>query len=501
MPGRRGRWSVRDALPFAAAALCLLAAKLPTLHDGVVFIDEPYYLAEWQRLGSPGRFALSAAHLAETKWPVSVLPHALAEAVSHSGAMLVLHIEATVALMLAGVLLVAISRQLSGRSAAGVAAAAAYALFAIENDFTQAADLEHFQAPLVLLALRLVLRRPADLRHCAAAGLALGLAAVVKPPALVVVPALAAAAWLLAPDARARRAAALTAAAIAPQVALVLPYLLRPSALDALWFNTWELPRLYGGVLAGYGVLERARMLLAPAPLVMLAVVAAAAADLVVASVRARRVAPAGEWLLLATGALLLAAYVPGQLKPHYLIAVLPPLLLLGAHRAILAAGRLPRVAAVAAAAVLCAVAVYEQRDSIAYYGDLLREGGELYAGGPGGSEAEAVAAFARAHSRPGESIWVYYNAPEAYWLADRAPATRDPGASLLTHDFTARWLAVNLTDLERARPAVIAGIDRPRYAEPVPPLTEVPGVRELLARAYDCSEDAVPGATVCTRR
>jgi hypothetical protein len=53
-------------LPYAVAVLLAIGFRLPTLNNGIVFIDEPAYLAEAARLDTPLKFMFSALYVSET---------------------------------------------------------------------------------------------------------------------------------------------------------------------------------------------------------------------------------------------------------------------------------------------------------------------------------------------------------------------------------------------------------------------------------------------------
>ena len=491
----------RGWTPYAAAGGAVCAAKLPSLIDAPIFIDEPYYLAAAARLATVRDFALSFSALTETKSGYALLPHLLSGALGGEHALLVLHVLGLLAALATAGLLVALSRAVFGRALPGVAAAVVWAGWLTHDATTAVVNLEHFQAPLVLAALLLVLRAP---RHAGAlllAGLCVGAAGLLKPPALAVaLPLLAAVAATARP--LARPAAAFCAGVALPLLVMFAPYVLVAGELDDLRFAAFELPRLYSAFSEdSLADRTRALALVVPLPLRVLLVGTVLAFAVAAARDRAGRVP---EALLLGTGAVLFAAHVSGQLKAHYLVVVLPPLLLFAAGRAatLLRALPVPPPAA-AAAAVLVTAWALAGASSPAFWLDLLREGGGLYARQLPGTDVDALARVVDRRTSDGDRIWVFYNAPEVYTRTDRAPATRDVVASWLTHDFRAFWLERNLRDLEREHPAVIAGLDAPRYPEPVPGLRELPGIDRLLAERYVCDPPGsrVRGAVVCLLR
>jgi hypothetical protein len=492
---------VRVVLAYAAAGLAVLAAKLPTLTDGVVFIDEPYYLAAASRLDSVGTFLRSFTVLAETKSGYALLPHIVANGIGGAHPVLVLHLLGLVFGVATAALLVALSREAYGSALPGVAAAVVWAGWLTKDSTTAVVNLEQFQAPFVVVAILLALRRRASLATLAAAGAALGFAALVKPPALLVLPVLMAA---VAP--RLRAMGALAAGVALPLAVLAAPYLLTPSTLGEARFVLVDLPRIYAG-FSGGSTSEHAEALLSSIPWSIRVLVLVAALHLLWVRLRARSgvEAPAHwreELTLLGAGVALFAAHVSGQLKLHYMVVILPPLLLFVAGRAQLAlpAARVPRLAAAAAGAGAVALVLATGTASASYWRALLRDGGGLYAAQMPAVDVDALVAYTRRQTRPGDRIWVYYNAPEVYVRADRAPASEDLVASWLTHDYGPLWLGRDLADLERERPRLIAGLVAPRYPEPVPPLEALPGIGALIARSYACDRTAVRGAVVCVR-
>ena len=106
---------------------------------------------------------------------------------------------------------------------------------------------------------------------------------------------------------------------------------------------------------------------------------------------------------------------------PHYYLQVIPPLALL-AGRGLVSHAFFTRRAGIALVAVLALVpvayylpAAFEQRTD-----RNLRL-------------ALAAAAYAREHTKPGDRILVWGQAPEVYWASDRRPATRFPTTGFVT--------------------------------------------------------------------
>ena len=107
---------------------------------------------------------------------------------------------------------------------------------------------------------------------------------------------------------------------------------------------------------------------------------------------------------------------------------------------------------------------------------------------------------YVRRNTQPGDSIWVYYNAPEVYWLSHRRPATSEPIGSAISAFPGDVWFNRTYLELVNERPALIVGLAEPHYPEPIPSLTDLPRVRDLVARDYVCDERAIANGVVCLR-
>lgn len=505
----------RAIVPYALTLLLAIGAKLPTLHNSIIFIDEPSYLNEAARLDTPLKFLLSAQYVTETKFPLGLAPYEAALWLNQSRAILWMHVLGLLAVAISNVLLVGLSRRAFRQYVPGVLAALMWDVFLTKNPLTAAPMLEYFQAPLVLGALWLYAgwmnvdaagerfqRR--QWFALAGAGALIGAAALVKPPGLLVAPVLAAGAFFAAGGKAGRRerlyaAVAPLAGATASVGACVLPYLFRPDALCALVFNMVEITRLYSSHQDG--LLVRLLGLLLRFDVADVLLVLAAIASHAVLYVKTR-----GRWssaereqnilrlVLLGTGLALLAGYLAGQTKDHYVVAILPPLALYGWSVVTLAytwiVGARGRVAYTTLWVTLILMGMPRTYPThyLSLYSSASASGAEYAAELPG-VDAHMLAVAIDMRTRPGDSIWVYYNAPEIYWMADRRPATDEPIGTWLVDYYDQFWFQRTVRQLQTERPTLIVGLDSPRYPRArAAPLLDLPLIGAYIQSAYTCT-------------
>jgi hypothetical protein len=508
---------------YAILAVAAGLARAPLLANHFHSIDEASYFAQAGRLHSLDAFAYAYLYRTETKTQVSVIPYLLAQLLAPAQAVLLVQIFALAAILGSGALLIAAARRWLGSPVIGLLAALIWIAFLevgpgypipgldAAEEFP-APLLEYWQAPCVLAAGYLALRaaesrgsRRAALGW-ALAGAAWAVAVLIKPPAVVLAPLLLAAPWALrvhaaqAAPARAwlRLLLAFSLGALLPVAAVFGPYLLRPDTWAEVRFNLVDVNTFYATVVPL--PVRAAAMLLGLPPLLLLGWLGA--------PILARRAAAgmpgrllAGIWL---AGLLFFLGQLPGGGFPHYLIPVLPFLALATVGygwwwlRGLAATGR-PRRAGVLAALLLGAYALSQAPALLAMPAQLAPD--RYLADDRQRFDLAGLVAYIQAHSAPDAAIWVYYNTPELYTLADRRPATRMPNNEYLIAYWREPWFTRTAADLAAEQPALIVGITDPRYARAwTTPLAAIPVVGDVIARDYRCDAGAVRGAVVCAR-
>lgn len=507
--------SSRPVVPYALALLIAVGAKLPTLNNSIIFIDEPAYLAEAARLDTPLKFMYSARYVTETKFQLSLVPYLAALWINQSQAILWMHIFGLIAVAASSVLLVALSYTAFRSYVPGILAALLWGIFLTRDPLTVAPLLEYFQAPLLLAALwvfvrwanaysapRLLHRR--SLLSLAGAGVLVGAAALVKPPGILVAPVLAVGVFLAARDGATLRARFCAAAmplagAMAAVAIFVLPYLVQPDALGALLFNMVGLSTRYASHESSLISRLVAMLNLFDAAGIILVAIALGAHALIYGlfgmhwSERERR-ENLIRLVLLGSGLVLSVGYLTGQAKGSYVVAILPPLALYGWSVITYASASitrpLGRVAFIAAVVVLIVAGTPELYPGhyVSMYSPAFTHG-RAYAVGLPGVDARTLAAAVDARTRPGDAIWVYYNAPEIYWLANRKPATDEPVGTWLVTYYDQFWFQRTLQQIEQERPALIVGFDSPRYARGrAATLLDLPLIGAYIQSHYTCT-------------
>lgn len=501
-------------VPYAVALLLAVGAKLPTLNNSVLFIDEPAYLSEAARLDTPLKFLFSAHYITETKFPLGLAPYEVALWLNHSESIFWMRIFGLLAVAASTVLLVGLSYRAFQRYLPGLLASLMWSVFLTKNALTSAPMLEYFQAPLVLGALWIVagwvkeysakqaLRR----RHLLAlvgAGALIGAAALVKPPGILVAPVLALGIFLAGAGAprreRLRASFAPLAGATAAIGLCVLPYLFWPEALHALLFNMFDLTSRYSSQQGSLPTRLAALLRLFNPADVLLVLIALGTHALIYVKTtmrwnRTERQENIIRLVLLGTSLALLIGYLAGQSKDHYIVAILP-LLALYAWSVMTSAytwlsESRSRVAYTAAWVALILIGL--PMTSLPHYLSLYTAAsasGEAYAAELPGVDAHILAAAIDLRTRPGDSIWVYYNAPEIYWLAHRKPATAEPVGTWLVDYYDQFWFQRTLLQLKQERPALIVGFNSPRYPRAqAAQLLELPLIGEYIQSAYTCT-------------
>ncbi|HEX8035190.1 MAG TPA: hypothetical protein VF510_15155 [Ktedonobacterales bacterium] len=279
----------------------------------------------------------------------------------------------------------------------------------------------------------------------------------------------------------------------------VLPYLFVPGALHALLFNMVELSGRYSTYQASLVI--RLIVLALHFDLADILVVGVA---LLLHGVILRKTW--GNWsreerqenvvllVIVGAGLALLAGYLTDQAKGHYIVPILPLLALYAWGILTIIYTRnhqsLGRVAYTAALVLLIIIGM--PSTYLTHYLSLYSPSsatGSDYAAALPGVDAQTLAAAVAAHTWPGDSIWVYYNAPEIYWLANRKPATDEPVGTWLVDYYDQFWFQHTLLQLQQERPTVIVGFDNPRYPRArAARVLDLPLIGPYIQSHYTCS-------------
>ena len=393
-PVERGIGSRLRSLPLLLLLFLVLAAALraPSFSDRVFNADEAYLATQAQVLLDGGHLYVDTV---DRKPPVVPYLYAAVFGLTGSDDLAPVHVVAVVAQALTALLLAAEARRRFRWRLAPVFAGCAYLLAAtaFRAADAQAANFEVFMLPVMTAAMLLGIRR-----RPAAAGATLALATLTKQTAAVTLLPLAFLAWRVR---RWRSVAALGAAFAAPIV-------LAAAVFGPRDFTFWVFTgnggyadiRGVAGYTAALGARETGWFLFGSAALVVLLPFAW----------RARR-ADRDLWLWLASA--VIAVAIGFRFFPHYYLQLLPPLALL-ATRGVDVISRPHRRRALAVVGLLAVVSTTfflvpaftqgETRDT---------------------RVALAVAQYVRQHTRHGQRVLVWGQAPEVYWASDRRPATR----------------------------------------------------------------------------
>ncbi|MEU7580390.1 glycosyltransferase family 39 protein [Streptomyces sp. NPDC041068] len=443
-------------LPLLAALACV--TRLPSFRWPLWNPDEGYLAVQARMLAHGGELYETVV---DRKPPLVPWLYAGAFALCGDASLLPLKILAVAAQLLTAVLLVSLARRRWGDEA-GRTAGVLHLLISIglNPEDAQAATFEIFMLPCTAAAMWC-----ADRRRWGAAGAAVACAFLAKQTGgAVLLPVV----WLLWRAGAPRRDAPRLAAGLCGPV-LAAALLTTPSGF-LFWTVTGS---------GAYASFTGSELHVLGRGLVNAAILAVACAGIIPPVVRVLRVARTGVgelwlWLASSVAAVLLGFHFFG----HYYLQLMPPLALLGAA----ALQILPRertVRAIVASGGVCAV-------FLAW--GLLVPRPEL-------AHAARLAETVRAHTAPQDRVLFWGMHPEAYWLADRAPASRYLTAGLLTNYSGGRngpqvgekygvagaW-PVFREEL-RARPPVMV-VDDSR-GKPFAP-ERVPSLRRVLAVGYE---------------
>ncbi len=535
--------------PYIAATLLAVVEKLPSLNNYISTVDEASYLVQARLVDTWETFIFAFQYRTETKFQLGLVPYILGHKLDEANAMLIVRLFGLAALIVSACLIVRISKQLFNSVIPAFLCLIPYLLFLNITLPVIAPLLEIFQLPFLLAALSLFIgylqrsnTTSSNIERCQNShkvrslywcGLTLGLATLIKPTAPVV--AVAMALWLALPvlpkllrrqlswkqlvNSLAHPALALILGTATPIVLFVLPYFFRPAAMQELIYNTFQLPLDYtSGIDRTYAsrIAELISMLPMGIGLFITLLPLAYLCGKMWQRVRNKRGSVnklegvAATWgqdeyivsLIPTTGIALFFAYSTGWVLDHYWVPVLPFFLLYAGYIAMTIYRTIPwPKARPVFLAILVVALVWSNMRLVRNYLLIANEKGRDYRHEAPGVDANQLATYITANTSPQDSIWVYYNMPEVYWLADRRPATREPVGNYLASFYNSAWFDRTYNELESSRPALIVGITATRWPEEgVSEVQELPRVKELLAQRYDCIRDAVPNTVICKR-
>jgi hypothetical protein len=387
------------ALFFVFLALAAVL-RIPTFSNHVFNSDEAYLATEAQIINDGGRLYTDAV---DRKPPL--VPYVYAAVFRATGSddlapvrVLAVFAHAITALLLAS----EARRRFRGRYtdlAVGVLFLLAASAFRPQD--AQAANFEVFMLPFMTAAVVLGARR-----KVAWSGVAIAAATLAKQTAATTLLPLAWLAW------KARRARGLVVLA----VCFAAPVLAVAVVVGFHDFFFWVFTGSGGyldaggayGYVVGLGVKNTGWFLFGSAALIVLA-----------ASAWRRWRDDVDLWLWVVAGVVAVAAGL--RFFPHYYLQLLPPLALLaGRGLTTVTFFRRRRGIALVALLALAPVVWYLPSAFAARTDRNLRV-------------ALDAAAYVRAHTRPGDRVLVWGQAPEVYWASDRQPATRFPTTGFVT--------------------------------------------------------------------
>ena len=500
--------------PYALAILMAFVAKLPTLSNNIIFIDEPIYLAQAMRLNSFEAFVYAFQYRVETKFQLGLVPYVLAKIISFPNAILIVHLFGLVATGVTACLFVAISQSIFKERMPGLLALFLWCLFLNTSEFTAATMLEYFQTPLILAAFWIftsIFQHPAKAyRILFWSGFCLGLATLVKQPALLVVPILALA--LISPSqpytrflsTKFLKATLLIVGGWALPIAIfVIPYFFSSSALEALNLCLFQLAGAYATSYdPNLSILRRATSLLTLFGPFNLAVIFTSIIYFIRAKMKPQiRWTTTDKYLLLAffIGWILYVGYAVGQSKTHYLLPVLAFLFFLPAYQVVILLKKQKPNKRRLSIVFVIGICFLAQFSSLRFYTNLLLNNTNFYASTQSNIDITTLANYIDTNSQAQDNIWVYYNVAELYWKANRHPATTEPIGSYLVNFDSPFWFNKIATELAEDKPTFIIGVDSPRLGRPdAATLIELPVIDELLNQHYECSREIIPHTTIC---
>ncbi|MGW0905505.1 ArnT family glycosyltransferase [Streptomyces sp. NPDC002853] len=456
-------------LPLLAALACV--TRVPSFRWPLWSPDEGYLAVQARMLADGGELYETVV---DRKPPLVPWLYEAAFALFGDATLLPLKVLAVAAQLLTAVLLVCVARRRWG-DGAGRTAGVLYLLVSVglNPEDVQAATFEVFMLPCTAAALWC-----ADRRRWGAAGAAVACAFLVKQTGgAVLVPVV----WLLWQAGGARRDVLRLGAGLCGPVLAVA------AVTDPAGFLFWTVTG--SGAYASFTGSELHVLFRG---LTNAAILAAACVGIIPPVVRVLRIARTGStelwlWLASSAGAVLVGFHFFG----HYYLQLTPPLALLGAA----ALQILPRER------TLTAVSVTAGACALFLTWGMLAPRPEL-------AHATRLAESVRALTSPQDKVLFWGIHPEAYWLADRPPASRYLTAGLLTNYSGGRngpqvgeryavegsW-KVFRRELAEHPPAVVVDDSRGKPFAP----ERLPSLRRVLAVGYE-PVAKVGGAVVYAR-
>jgi hypothetical protein len=501
-------WSI-----YLLAVLLVVIAKLPTFNNNILFIDEPGYLGQAQRLNSIEAFLYSFLYRTDPKFQIGLLPDLLALAISPENSILLMRLFGLLALLVSACLILKLSSRFFSSHNPGFFAVVMWMLFLNHDTLTAPPLMEYFQTPLVLLCLWLLITGLERRLPLFLSGFCLALATLVKAPAIVL--AVVVIVYLVGSDYQRYQRISLKSILTQlgyfclglglPVLLVVLPYFIRPETMPYLTFNIFETSQLYAAfdkksivdhALAMFGLLGFFNNFLIVTTLVSYLAVKLLHAP------RSWNQLDSYQLLILAFSAGLFAGYTTGQSKVHYLVPTVPFIMLFVGYRLKLIWDRLSnRRWRVGLAMCLTLLVCFFEFQSIITYLGIFSFSDQIYRNEVSDLDQTALVNYIQANTRAEDTIWVYYNAPEIYIWANRRSAINDIYGAWLIHLYNSFWIEKTYRELEQANPALVIGLNQPRYPEKVDRVTEIPLVKDWLAQNYNCDNRLVSGAVICQRK
>jgi hypothetical protein len=391
-PVRRFPRPASVALLVVAVVVLAGVLRITTFSERVFNSDEAYLATQAEVLTSGGRLYVDTV---DRKPPVVPYVYAAVFAATGTNDLAPVRVVALLAQVATALLIAWEARRRFRWRHAPWLAALLYLLAAssFRPPDALAANFEVFMLPCMTAAFALAARR-----RTAASGVALAVATLTKQTAAVALLPVALLAW------RARRWRGLLVLAAAFALPILVVAALFGFHNFVFWVFTGNGGYLDASGIWGYVVSLGARQtgwfLFGQLALVVLAVVA----------VRRWR-DDLDLWLWLASGVVAVGAGL--RFFPHYYLQLLPPLVLLAIAGLEALPSRHRGRVAIAAGLVACCTCAYFLQPAVGF-GNTRDSRLALTAG-----------RYLAAHTAPSDHVLVWGQAPEAYWIADRAPSTR----------------------------------------------------------------------------